>query len=434
MKRDFPISRRRFLASSAAALVGTWATPKIVSSAALGDRSTAPASERITLAFIGPGNRGRGLVKEFAPRAEVEVLAVADVSAAQRQRAMQLIHELVAPVKPNTAGRCRGYVDFREVLDRPDVDAVVVAAPEHWRPVMCIMAAKAGKDIYTEKPFSLTIKEGRAMVDAVQRYGRVFQHGTQRRAWDSVRLACERARNGRIGKVTHAVAWVGPGPETDAPNHPPRGEPPAPDVFDWDLWLGPAPWRPFFGSLGVPGWQRYRDYGIRSIANWGSHTLDHGQWALGKDNEGPVEVLPPSRGDPRTALKYADGVIFYRYPTPGDSSNVAVFGTEGQLRILGDPPIREKFDPTPIGPDDVHLYRCANGDFGGDWLKCIRSREKPLCNEVVGYRSGSLCQLIAISDRLQRPLRYDPERVEFLDDEEANRLLDYPKRAPWRIH
>ena len=111
-----------------------------------------------------------------------------------------------------------------------------------------------------------------------------------------------------------------------------------------------------------------------------------------------------------------------------------MFGTEGQLRILGNPPIREKFDPTPIGPDDVHLYRCANGDFGGDWLKCIRSREKPLCNEVVGYRSGSLCQLIAISDRLQRPLRYDPERAEFLDDEEANRLLDYPKRAPWRTH
>jgi predicted dehydrogenase len=434
MKSPRKSHRRRFLRSTAAALVGTWNAPYIVSSTALGGNALPPASERIALAFIGPGNRGRGLLKEFAPRAEVEVLAVADVSAGQRQRALQLVHELVDPVKPGSAGRCQGYADFREVLDRPDVDAVVVAAPEHWRAIMCIMAAKAGKDIYTEKPFSLTIKEGRAMVQAVQRYGRVFQHGTQRRAWDSIRLACERARSGRIGKVTHAVAWVGPGPETDAPNHPPRGQPPAPDVFDWDLWLGPAPWRPYFGSAGVPGWQRYRDYGIRSIANWGSHTLDHGQWALGKDDEGPVEILPPADGDPRTALKYADGVVFYRYPTPGDSSNVAVFGTEGRLRILGNPPIKEEFDPTPIGPDDVHLYRCENGDFGRDWLNCIRSRDKPLCNEVVGYRSGSLCQLIAISDRLRRPLKYDPDRVEFPGDEEANRLLDYPKRAPWRIY
>jgi predicted dehydrogenase len=176
------LHRRRFLATSAAALVGTWAVPQIVSSGALGSPSLPPASERIALAFIGPGNRGRGLIKEFAARAEVEVLAVADVIAAQRERAMQLVRELVAPVKPSAVGRCRGYLDFREVLDRPDVDAVVVAAPEHWRAIMCIMAAKAGKDIYTEKPFSLTIKEGRAMVEAVERYGRVFQHGTQRRS------------------------------------------------------------------------------------------------------------------------------------------------------------------------------------------------------------------------------------------------------------
>jgi predicted dehydrogenase len=433
MKAPRRSHRRRFLESSAAALVGTWAAPQIVPSAALGDQSVPPASERIALAFLGPGNRGRGLIKEFAPRAEVEVLAVADVIAGQRERALRLIHELVAPIKPNLVGRCQAHIDFREVLDRPDIDAVVVAAPEHWRAIMCIMAAKAGKDIYTEKPFSLTIKEGRAMVEAVQRYGRVFQHGTQRRAWDSVRLTCERAQSGRIGKVTHAVAWVGPGPEIDAPNQLPRGEPPPSDIFDWDLWLGPAPWRPYPGPHGAAGWQRYRDYGIRSIANWGSHTLDHGQWALGKDDEGPVEILPPSSDDPRTSLKYADGAVFYRYPTSGDSSNVAVFGTEGQLRILGNPPIKEEFDRTPIGPDDVHLYRCENQDFGADWLNCIRSREKPLCNEVVGYRSGSLCQLIAISDRLRRPLQYDPERAEFPGDEEANRLLDYAKRPPWRI-
>jgi len=433
MKRaERTLDRRRFLRSAAAAGSAIVA-PCVVPCSALGRQDAAPPSERITLAFLGPGNRGRGLMEVFVPRPDAETVAISDVIAAQRDRAMAKLAELTDPSKPGRRP-CKTYIDFRDVLDRDDVDAVVVSAPEHWRAIMCIMAAKAGKDIYTEKPFSLTVKEGKAMVEAVRRYGRVFQHGTQRRAWASVRQAAELAQNGRLGKLTHATCWVGPGPKLDFPDRAASGAPPDREVFDWDLWLGPAPWRPFPGGHGMGRWQQHRDFGIGSIANWGSHTLDHAQWALGKDDEGPVEILPPTADDPRTALKYADGLIMYRYPTPGDSSNAAVFGAEGQKIVLGSPPIKDKYDPTPLRPDEIHLYCCENDDFYGDWLGCIRTRKKPLCHEGVGYRSGSLCQLIAISDQLNRPLQYDPVKVEFPDDDEANRLLDTPKRAPWRIH
>ncbi|MCR4415800.1 MAG: hypothetical protein NUV77_25580 [Thermoguttaceae bacterium] len=193
---------------------------------------------------------------------------------------------------------------------------------------------------------------------------------------------------------------------------------------------GPAAWRPY---RFVGHWQGFRDFGLGSIGNWGSHVLDMAQWALGKDEEGPVEILPP-QGDAPLTFRYADGIEIRCPRTPGDSADTMVFGSRGQKRIFGGPKVPEKFDPTPLGPGDVRLYRPRNNDHNGNWLECMRTRKKTICNEEVAYRSGSLCMLIAIMDQLQRPLRYDPVRGEFPGDAEANRLLDTPKRSPWQVY
>jgi predicted dehydrogenase len=437
MSRVRKLERRTFLRRATAVTIGCLGAPHVISSSALGNASALPPSERVTLAFLGPGHRGTQLVREFAGRHDVEPLAVCDVRRDQRERIAALVGKLAGENRGQESYEgCKTYIDFREVLARRDIEAVVVSAPEHWRPIMCILAARAGKDIFTEKPFALTIKEGQAMVETIRRYGRIFQHGTQRRSNNEARLrdSCELVRNGRIGKVTHAVVTVGPAPQLDFPDYTSRLPLPRREDFDWDLWLGPAPWRPYPGTPGVPRWQRRLDFGLGSIGNWGSHTLDMAQWALGRDAEGPVEILPPTKGEPRLVIGYADGVRIYCPRTPGDSVKVSVFGTEGQKTIFGNPGIEEKYDRTPLGPGDTPLYRPERNDHNGDWLRAIRTRKKTICNEEVGYRSGSLCMLMAVSDRLRRPLEYDPVKAEFPGDEEANRLLDTPKRAPWKIY
>jgi len=421
-------SRRRFLKRAGASIVGAVGLPHLVPESVFGKAGQLPPSERIGLAFLGPGNRGRQLIEEFAKRPDVESVAVCDVSRQVRQRAKELVEQTVAQARPGSTRRvCQAYIDFREALARPDVDGVVVSAPEHWRAIMCIMAAKAGKDVYTEKPFALTVKEGRAMVDAMRRYGRVFQHGTQRRS--ATRSNCELVRNGRIGRVTHAVVWVGPGPQPFPGNFASWPSPPPREEFDWDLWLGPAPLRPYGSGMA---WQGIRDFGLGVIGNWGAHTLDMVQWAIGKDDEGPIEILPPDGENP-LALKYDGGLTIYIPRTKGDP-HAAVFGTDGQKGIWGSPPVVDKYDDTPLGPGDVHLTRLENEDHYGNWLQCMRTRAKPFCHEGIGYRSGTLCQLIALAERLPRRLRYDPVNVLFPEDDEASRLLDTPKRSPWRVY
>jgi len=431
------LRRRGFLKRAAAVAAGTIGLPYVIPSSALGGAAQPPPSERIGLAFIGPGGRGAQLVSEFAERPDVESLAVSDVRRDQRERIKKEVEKLAGQQRSRGTYRaCQTYRDFRDVLARDDVDGVVIAAPEHWRAIMCTMAAKAGKDVFTEKPFALTIKEGQAMVETIRRFGRVFQHGTQRRSNNEQKLrdSCELVRSGRIGKVTHAEVSVGPAPRSDFPDYTAQRTPPNREEFDWDLWLGPAPWRPYPGTPGIQGWQGRRDFGLGSIGNWGSHTLDMAQWALDKDAEGPVEIIPPNRDEPRLTIVYADGVKIFCPRTPDDSANCAVFGTEGQKIIFASPKIEEKYDRTPLGPGDVRLYRPDRNDHNGNWLSCIRNRKPTICNEEVGYRSGSLVALIAICDWLGRPLKYDPVKAEFPGDDEANQLLDTPKRAPWRVY
>jgi len=430
------IGRRAFLRCAGAG-VGAVAFPRAVSAFALAGEKRIPPSERIGIGFIGPGGRGTQLVHEFAERRDIEPLAVCDVIADRRIKVKNLVEEYGAKRRGGAPFQgCGTFIDFRDLLALPEIDGVVIAAPEHWRAIMCILAAEAGKDVFTEKPFALTLREGRAMVDAMRRHGRIFQHGTQRRSNNESKLrdSCEMVRSGRIGKVTHAIVSCGPAPRSDFPDYTARPKGPDREAFDWDMYLGPAPWRPYPGTSGISGWQGKRDFGLGSIGNWGSHVLDMAQWALGKDAEGPVAIAPPTEKEPQTIITYADGIRILCPRTPDDSSNCSVHGTEGQKIIFGGPKIQEKYDRTPLGPGDVMLYRPERNDHNGNWLSCMRTRKETICNEEVGFRSGSLVCLIAISDWLGRPLRYDPVRTCFPDDDEANRLADTAKRSPWRVY
>ena len=317
------INRRSFLRTTSAAAAAAMAAPLAIPSAVLGGNGTAP-SERITLGFIGMGRMGYVHVGLFAQRSDVQVLAVCDVQQIKREAAREAVEQRYSR-REGARNAARGmalYNDFRELLARDDIDAVVIATPEHWHAVQTIEAVRAGKDVYGEKPMTLTIREGRAMVNAVRRYGRVFQTGSMQRIANEFRVACEMVRSGRISKLQSITVNVG---ATSVDCYLP-GEP-VPKGVDWDLWLGPAPWRPFNAILcpppnfpDWPQWRRYRDYSGGQIANWGAHHFDIAQWAMDADGTGPVEIFhPTARSSRGQASSTPTGSCFMQTPdrTPG---------------------------------------------------------------------------------------------------------------------
>ncbi len=420
MRRPASISRRQFLKSMAA----TAAAPYVITSSALGNAGKAPASERLVLGHIGIGNMGRGHFGAMLGRRETQVVAACDVRKWVRDK-----HQAQA----GGPKKCAAYNRFEEVLERDDIDAVVIATPDHWHAVIAVAAAKAGKDIYCEKPMSLTIREARAMADAVRRYGRVFQTGSQQRSGGSERLGCELVRNGRIGRVREVYVSVG-GPSRER-QFPPE---PVPEGMDWDRWLGPAPWRPHnsercSGNYGG-GWRMVRDYSGGMMTDWGAHHFDIAQWALGMDESGPVEIIPPGQGrkPDRLTYVYANGVRMYHGRGPKQRA-IQIFGDDGVVMIdrggvSTDPPeiLRE-----PIGPNDLHLYRSPG--HHQDWINCIRTRRRPVADVEIGCRSVTVCHLGNIAYWLGRPIKWDPVKEEIIGDDEAARWLDRPRRAPWRL-
>jgi len=435
------INRRRFLKSAGHlaveagyAAAGVIGFPYIVSASALGKDGHVAASERIVMGCIGMGNqgtahmgwRGGGVPNlnwvetgGFMGSSEVQVVAVCDVDARWRNRARDIANKYYGNKD------CAAYSNFRELLAREDIDAVVTATPSHWNAIVDIAAAKAGKDIYCEKPMSLTIAEARAMANAVKRYGRIFQMGTQQRSDRNFRFACELVRNGYIGEVKSVTVGVG-GP-AGVCNLPGAS---VPDYLDWEMWLGPAPARPFHPGLLQHGWMGYWDYGGGEMTNWGPHHFDIAQWGLGMDGSGPVEIIPPDGKDYKVlTYKYANGVIMTR-----DQANGVLFtGTEGKvevnrgyLRTWPESLARQK-----IGLDEIHLYESKSHQ--GNFLRCIRTRSKPICDEEIGCRSVTVCHLGNLAYRLKRPLRWDSGREQFMNDEQANRMLWRPMRGPWHL-
>ena len=438
MSRKSTIPRRQFLGRGLATLGAALAWPRVLPASALGKDGAVAPSERIAMGFIGLGTQGGGhlvggawtyLTGGYLAREDVQVLAVCDIVRDKRESYRQRVNAYYAD-KTGQAGyqACQAYNDFRELLARPEIDAVLIATPVHWHALMSIMAAKAGKDVYCEKPVSLTIREGRAMADAVHRYGRVFQAGTQQRSCygGKFRRACEWVRSGRIGKLQAVYAMLGgggfnPGP---GPTGPAR---PVPQGVDWELFLGPAPWTPYSGHLDA------HMFGWGSI-NWGQHHYDIVQWGLGTDDTGPIEI---GWEDGKLAYKFANGVVVYGCACPGErvgGTGGAVFvGTEGRIAVdrewlVADPP---KILEQPLGPADVHLYKCI--DHSSNFLDCVRTRKRTICDVETGHRAMSVILLGGIAEQLKRPLRWDPQREQFVNDPEADRLLSVAQRAPWHV-
>lgn len=397
-------NRRRFLKSAGAGL----AIPHIVTSAALGQGGTPAASNRIVMATIGCGGQGTGDMGGFMGHADVQMVAVCDPVPAHRERARAAVN------RRYNNNDCQAYSDFREVLARPDIDAVLIGTPDHWHAIITIEAVKAGKDVYCEKPECLTIREGRAMVDAVRRYGRVFSGGSQRVLGDYgdwPRLIW----SGALGTVREVFVECG-GPSGDC-NLP---EQPIPQGLDWEMWLGPAPYRPFNNALITGGFRPYRDYSGGGMTDWGAHRFGAAMFATGKHLTGPVRVTPPNGADARyLTYEFADGMKMYH----GGTTNITYVGTEGQL------PGRYR---TPDRFADMPNYKGTGGIFG-DFLHCVKTRERCFRDIEIAHRACTVCHLGNIAYWLNRPLRWDPVREVIVDDAEANRWLDRPKREPWSL-
>jgi predicted dehydrogenase len=427
MKRT-SLSRRQFVKTAAIAAVGPFILPSHIWSAEI------KPNDRLNLGSIGLGTQGKGLLGGFLGKKETQTVAVCEVDTNRREHAKKMVEDYYAKHTDQGSYKgCSAYNDFRELLARPDIDAVVIATPDHWHALIATAAAKAGKDIYCEKPLSESIHEAEAMVAAVRKHKRVFQTGSMQRSMKEFRKACELVQNGRIGKIqTVHVAVGGPGVPCDLP-----GEPDEPGL-DWNMWLGPAPSRPYNSILsprGVhktfPDWRKYREFGGGMVTDWGAHHFDIAQWGLGMDQSGPVEIIPPADEKATHGVKliYANGVEVLHE----DGNGVTFVGTEGKIYVN-----RGKFEATPtaLGEEPLpanakHLYE--SNDHKSDWLSCIRSRKQPICDVAIGARSVSVCHLVNLAYYHHERLKWNPARQQFAGGTGKKEWLDRGYRAPWKL-
>ena len=444
-----PISRRTFLKRASAAV----AAPTVVPASALGLAGSAAPSERITMAFIGTGNQGCNDLGGFLHDQRVQVVAVCDVNregpgywsgtVRGREYARRMVDGRYGAAKRSGAYKgCDACEDFRDVLARDDIDAVEVCTPDHWHALIVIAAAKAGKDIFCQKPLALTISEGRAMSDAVKRYGRVFQCGSQRRSDFHCRRACELVRNGRIGKLrTVRCGLPGGIPDYGRTARHTRPEP-VPDGFNYDLWLGPAPDAPFCrGRVGV-NFRWILDYSGGQVTDFGGHQPDVAQWGMGTERTGPVAIrkakgtfaagpLYNTATDYYFECVYADGVtLSISNRNPG---GITFEGSEGRVTCDHG---RHGAEPksvltSKIGPDEIHLYQSDN--HYGNFIDCIISRSECAAPAEVAHRSITLGHLGNIAMILGRDLKWDPAAERFVNDEQADRMLTRAYRGPWHL-
>jgi hypothetical protein len=423
------LTRRQFLKVSSLAA----ATAPLVLTAPWAASGQKGPNDRITMGIIGTGTQGRGLMQNFLGQPGTQVVAVCDVDTTRREHHRKKVEEYYSAKADKDFKGCTAYKNFQELLARKDIDAVVIATPDHWHAYIAIEACKAGKDIYCEKPLSLTIHQARAMVQAARKYNRVFQTGSMQRSSSEFRKACELVRNGRLGKIKQVIVDIGgPSRPCDLPEEPMEAG------LDWDMWLGPAPMRPYNSILsprGVhqnfPDWRNYREYSGGMMTDWGAHHFDIAQWGLGMDDSGPVEIIPPANPKSGRGVKfiYANGVEMIH----GDSGGVLFIGTEGKILVN-----RGKFEATPakLGEDPlpdnaIRLYNSYN--HCKDFLDCTRSRKKPICDVEIGCRSVTVCHLGNIAYWTGKHLRWDPVKERFIGDEEANKWLDRDVRGPWKV-
>jgi myo-inositol 2-dehydrogenase/D-chiro-inositol 1-dehydrogenase len=436
------VTRRQFLKGSAVAAAGI-VVPTIVPASVFG--GDAP-SNRITIGFVGVGRMGSGDMRELLGFKEVQIIAVCDLDSNRTANAQKTVEAHYA--KQSAGGTYKGcatFGDYRDLVTQDDIDAVCVVTPDHWHALPAIAAAKAGKDIFLQKPLTLTIREGRVLSDTVRRYNRIFQVGSQQRSDSRFRQACELVRNGRIGKLHTVKVAFGTDPGTT-----PQPIMPVPDNLNYDMWLGQAPWAEYTEQrvhpqkgYGRPGWLRITDYGAGMITGWGAHHNDIAQWGMGTEYTGPVEIqgqaefprdgLWDVHGDFSIEYTYANGVKVLCTDNKKNKQGVVFEGSEGWVYVR-----RGFIDANPkslltstIGPDEIHLYKSNN--HKANWLECIKSRQETIAPAEIGHRSCTVCLLGEIAMQLGRKLKWDPDAEQFANDDAANRMLARPMRSPWTL-
>lgn len=387
-------------------------------------------NDTIQLGLIGLGMRGKQLLQEFFRIPRVRIIAISDIDDKRLDTYSALIQEHYDDREP-----CSVYKDFRELIDRQDIDGVIIATPDHWHGIMAVMAIESGKDVYVEKPMTHTIEEGQAIVKAAKKYERIVQVGSQQRSDPNFRAAVNYVRNGYIGELK-AIK------EASGENFPvPFDQPtvPPPDYMDWDMWMGPSTYHDYNDQLlpdvsvhMFPKWRLYREWGGGGIADLGAHMYDIAQWAMDMDESGPVEVLPPGvEGVDSLTYKYANGVVMTKEDFGMGGMALLFEGTEGWVAAgrwwlktcdaLIDVKLEEKTGF--VYESDNHYY---------DWIKCMRSRKQPICHPGVGHSSANVCNLGIIADQVGQALRWDPVKERF-DSGAANQLKGYKYRGNWRL-
>ena len=427
MSKKSNFSRRNFLKS-------TLAAPMFVSASAMGTFGNVAPSNRIVMGCIGVGSQGTGDMRNFMRHDEAYIRAICDVDGSHRQRAKKSVDDF------NDNNDCVAYLDFRELLERDDLDAILIAVPDHWHALPAITAAKKGLDVYGEKPLSRSIRESRAICDAVHRYGVIWQTGSQQRSDRNFQHACELVRNEKFGKIlTVEVGLPGGGGTTL------KKPEPVPADLDWDRWLGPAPWREYcaFGRDRCHwDWRWIMDFSGGQLTDWAGHHIDIAHWGLGYDKTGPIEISGqaeyPREGLYDTATrysfdcKYETGVTIrvsssLRGGTKWIGENGWVWVNRGAIEASD----KNLLKDDAIGPNDIRLYRSR--DHHKNFLDCVKSRQETICPVETGCRSISVGHLGEIAMLLGRPLRWNPKTETFPDDPEACALLCRAYRKPWTL-
>ncbi|HUS86785.1 MAG TPA: Gfo/Idh/MocA family oxidoreductase [Bacteroidales bacterium] len=401
----------------------------------MGGKGFQPPGDRITLGYIGVGKQSHSLLNSLNGCPETIVLAACDVDEIKLRRFKDAAEKANSKKLNGGNQNVDTYENYRELLDRKDIDAVVIVTPDHWHAMIAIDAAKAGKDIYCEKPLALTVAEGRAMVSAARKYDRVFQTGNMQRSWRDFRHACEMVSNGYLGNIKTINVSVGD-------PHRACELPPVetPDWLNWDLWVGPSLYRSYHPDLAPPIedtrwalWREYRGFGGGYITDWGAHMFDIAQWSLGTDRSGPVEFIAPGPNAKRgMKMIYANGTEMY-HKDWGEFNALQFIGTEGKIEVS-----REFYrsdmnglTKRELGHGDKPLYHSEN--HYQDWIDAIRNRTRPVSDVETGHRTASLCNIINIAYDLERPLHWSPAHERFIDDDDANSLLTRPFRGKWNF-
>jgi len=421
------LSRRRFVTAAAVSL----AAPTVIPRRVLGDDQHVAANDRIVVGAIGIGKMLHSShLPHLLRMPEVRVVAVSDVDTTRRNSGKQHVD------KAYGGHDCAAYNDYRQMLARDDIDAILCATPDHWHAMVILDTCRAGKDMYCEKPLTNNLAEAKRVMDVVNQSNIIFQTGSQQRASSNFRYACELVRNGHIGKIKKVFVGVGGPPRLcDLPAE--AMEP----GLDWDRWLGPAPMRPYNSVLsprGVhthfPAWRDYREYGGGGMTDWGAHHFDIAQWGLGMDKSGPIEIIPPPDPSKGAGVRflYANGAEVVH----GGPSGVTFIGTDGEIFVnrgkLSSKPA--EIVKQPIARDEIHLYKAPGNSHAGhrqDWVNCVRSRKQPNCPIETGARTVAVCHLGNVAylhgKELQgKSLRWDPRKWAFIGNDQANQWRDYP--------